>query len=81
MTENNVIDARSLFIGKRLLNMLDETLDTYKDRYHSFYTLYDNEGEEWLELCLKDIETNQIIVVDMAPIGKFEGQTEITFFK
>lgn len=78
---DNVIDAQSLFLGKRVLNLLDEALGNFKDRYHSFYTLYDYDGEEWLELCLKDMDTKQIIVVDMAPIGKFEDVKEISLFK
>lgn len=69
---DNVIDARSMFIGKRLLDSLEKRIEHHKDRYLSFYLTYENEGQEWLELCLKDLQDNSIIVVDSKPIHKYD---------
>ena len=69
---DNVIDARSMFIGKRLLDSLEKSIDHHKDRYLSFYFTYENEGQEWLELCLKDLQDNSIIVVDSKPIQNYD---------
>lgn len=72
----NIIDAKSLFIGKRLLDSLENRIYDYREKYHPFYTTYEMDGKEWLELCLKDLENNSIIVVDMNPIEKWETMEE-----
>lgn len=69
---DNVIDARSMFLGKRLLDSLEKSIENHKDRYLSFYLTFENEGQEWLELCLKDLMDNSIIVVDSKPIHNYE---------
>lgn len=69
---DNVINAEDIFLGKRLLNELDQMIEGYTDRYHSFYTIYDINGRDYLELCLKDLNDNSIIVVDMKPIEKYK---------
>lgn len=69
---DNVINAEDIFLGKRLLNELDQMIEGYTDRYHSFYTIYDIDGRDYLELCLKDLNDNSIIVVDMKPIEKYK---------
>lgn len=69
----NVINATDIFLGKRLLTELDRLIEGYTDRYHSFYTVYEIEGNDYLELCLKDLNDNSIIIVDMKPIEKYEN--------
>ena len=69
---DNVINAEELFLGKRLLNELDRMIEGYTERYHSFYRIYEIEGQDYLELCLKDLNDDSIIVVDMKPIEKYK---------
>lgn len=70
---DNIIDARSMFLGKRLLDTLEKSIESHKDRYLSFYLTFENEGQEWLELCLKDLTDNSIIVVDSKPIHTYDA--------
>lgn len=68
---NTVIDATQMFLGKRMLDILDKALNETVERYRPFYLTYENEGVLYLELCLRDTEDDSIIVVDNAPMERY----------
>jgi len=74
--KSNVIDARSRFIGKMLLDKLDKMTDDHKERYYSFLLIVDEDGKDYIELCLKDLEDNSVIVIDRAPVEIYQKRVE-----
>jgi hypothetical protein len=71
---NNIIDARELFMGKILLNTLDAMIEKHADVYHSYYLLIEEDGEDFIELRLHDMNADMHIVIDRAPILTYEGR-------
>lgn len=73
---NNVIDARELFLGKALLNALDAKISAYKHQYHSYYLLIEEDGEDFIELRLHDLNEDTHIVIDKAPMIVYRERYE-----
>jgi hypothetical protein len=69
---DTVIDARELFMGKMLLNTLDAMIAKHIDSYNSYYLLVEEDGEDFIELRLHDIQADMHIVVDRAPVLTYE---------
>lgn len=74
--ESNVIDARSMFIGKMLLDKLDKMTDDQKDRYSSFLLIVNEDDQDYIELCLKDLSDQSVIVIDRAPVEVYQRRVE-----
>ncbi len=67
--KNNVIDAGSYFIGKVMLDTLDEMLKSSNQlHYHPYYLLLEEDGEDFIELRIKDINTNVHTLIDKTPL-------------
>lgn len=64
---DNVINARSHFLGKVLLDTL-EKMTQQQLHLHPYYLLLEEDGEDYIELRIKDIKTNVHTVIDKAPI-------------
>jgi hypothetical protein len=74
--KSNVIDARADFLGKMLLDRLDKLTESHKDRYSSFLLIVNEDGKDYIELYLKDLEDKSVIVVDRAPVEVYQQRVE-----
>jgi hypothetical protein len=74
--KSNVIDARADFLGKMLLDRLDKLTESHKDRYSSFLLIVNEDGKDYIELYLKDLEDKSLIVVDRAPVEVYQERVE-----
>lgn len=61
----NVIDARERFLSKSILNELEKFVDS-DPKFHPYYLLLEEDGEEFIELRLR-CEDQSDIVLDKAP--------------
>jgi hypothetical protein len=66
--QNNIIDAREMFLGRALLAALDAKINAYKEQYRSYYLLVEEYGEDFIELRLHDLNEDMHIVIDKAPM-------------
>lgn len=66
----NVIDARERFISKSILHELEKFVD-YDPKFHPYYLLLEEDGEEFIELRLR-CDDKSDIVLDKAPIYVIE---------
>lgn len=64
---SNVIDARIEFLGKAVLDELERFVKN-DQKYHPYYLLLEEDGEDYLELRLRDTTNNHDIVLDKAKI-------------
>ena len=67
--KNNIIEAQSYFLGKVMLDTLDEMLvESNQQHYHPYYLLLEEDGEDFIELRIKDINTNIHTLIDKTPV-------------
>jgi hypothetical protein len=67
--KNNIIEAQSYFLGKVMLDTLDEMLiESNQPHYHPYYLLLEEDGEDFIELRIKDINTNIHTLIDKTPV-------------
>jgi len=66
---NNIVDARSYFLGKAMLDTLDAMLQDHNQlNYHAYYLLLEEDGTDYIELRIKDINTNIHTLIDKSPV-------------
>ena len=66
---NNIVDARSYFLGKAMLDTLDVMLQAHNQlNYHAYYLLLEEDGMDYIELRIKDINTNIHTLIDKSPV-------------
>ena len=66
---NNVIDSRSYFLGKAMLDTLDNMLVNSKQLHlHAYYLLLEEDGMDYIELRIKDVNTNIHTLIDKSPV-------------
>jgi len=64
---DNVIDARERFLGKVVLDKLEDFINR-DPKFHPYYLLIEEEGENYIELRLHDLNTDSHIVLDKTPM-------------
>ena len=70
-----VIDARAQFLSKALIDRL-EMLIKKDDNYHCYCLHIEEDGEDFLELRLRDISAKADIVIDRAPMLVYHERKE-----
>lgn len=64
---SNVIDAREQFLSKAILDSIEDFIDR-DPKFHPYYLLLEEDGQDFIELRLKCHDTKSDIVLDKAPI-------------
>jgi hypothetical protein len=73
MLDDNIIDARTYFLGKALMDNLEERTQD-EVHLHPYYLLLEEDGKDFIELRVKDIRTNIHIVIDKSPVGIYNDR-------
>jgi len=72
---DNIIDARVQFLSKALIDRL-EVMIQKQCNYHCYCLHLEEDGEDFIELRIKDIENNVHTVIDKAPVLVYSNRYE-----
>lgn len=63
---DNIVDARDTFIGKSLIDHLEKLIN-YDPKYHVYCLLLEENNQHFIELRMKEVNTDVHTVIDKAP--------------
>lgn len=76
MKTDNIIDAQEIFLGQKIITALENMLTDSDKHLVPMYEIAEDEGTDYLELMLYDINDGSRIVIDRAPTLVFQQRYE-----